>query len=101
MLNASGPNELERIVQKFDDERAQTSCRPRHPISLEKSGEQAIVAASYDPNYGACPVGRYSESTVVTVLSRVLLSGELTSRSVVHIGATEGENDSYDDACNH
>jgi hypothetical protein len=43
-------------------------------------------------------VERYLESTVVTVLSRMLLNGELTSGSFVHIEATEGDDDSYDDA---
>jgi ATP-dependent Clp protease ATP-binding subunit ClpB len=61
-----------------------------------------VLAASYDPNYGARPVERYLESTVVTQLSRMLISGELTSGCVVRIEAasvndSEGDEDSYDD----
>lgn len=40
---------------------------------------------------------RYLESTVVTALSRMLISGELTSGCVVHIEAVELDDDSYDD----
>lgn len=99
-FNALCPNQLERIVQK-----SMNSVRKRlstHGIRvvLEKSVAQAVLAASYDPNYGARPVERFVESTIVTVLSRMLLSGELTSGSVVHIEAVEqhDEDSSYDDA---
>jgi hypothetical protein len=56
-------------------------------LVLESGGVSTILAASYNPNYGARPVERYLESTVVTTLSRMLLSGELQSGSIVHIEA--------------
>merc|ERR1712107_911816 len=44
---------------------------------------------------GARPVERFLEGTVVTKLSRMLISGELTSGTVVHIeaAAAAGTND--------
>jgi ATP-dependent Clp protease ATP-binding subunit ClpA len=66
-------------------------------VVLESSGAKAILAASYDPNYGARPVERYLESTVVTTLSRMLISGDISSGSIVRIEAAEGDDESYDD----
>ena len=40
---------------------------------------------------------RYLESTVVTTLSRMLISGELTSGSLARIEALEMDDESYDD----
>merc|ERR1712125_24234 len=62
----------------------------------------AILESSYDPNYGARPVERYLEGTVVTELSRMLISGELQNGATVHIegiegGELDGEDSSLDD----
>ena len=67
-------------------------------VVLKSSGAPAVLAASFDPNYGARPVERYLESTVVTTLSRMLISDELTIGSLVHIEAVEMEDESYDDS---
>jgi len=56
-------------------------------VILESSGVSTILAASYDPNYGARPVERYLESTVVTKLSKMLISGEIGSGCTIHIEA--------------
>ena len=92
MFNALKPKQLERIVQKSMRNISEriaslSSSQSNIKIVLESSGVQAILAASYNPNYGARPVERYLESTVVTTLSRLLLSGELQSGSIVHIEA--------------
>jgi ATP-dependent Clp protease ATP-binding subunit ClpB len=97
MFNALGPTQLEAIVQK-----SMTSVRKRLAekgvrVILESSGAKTILEASYDPNYGARPVERYLESTVVTTLSRMLISGELESGTTVHIEALDRDDDSYDD----
>jgi ATP-dependent Clp protease ATP-binding subunit ClpB len=92
MFNALKPKQLERIVQKSmrsisDRIASLSSSQSNIKIILESSGVSAILAASYNPNYGARPVERYLESTVVTTLSRMLLSGELQSGCIVHIEA--------------
>jgi len=87
-FNALGNNQLEQIVQK-----SITGVRKRLSpmgvrIVLEPSGAQAVLANSYDPSFGARPVERYLESTVVTKLSRMLIEGTLASGMTVHIEAT-------------
>jgi ATP-dependent Clp protease ATP-binding subunit ClpB len=97
MFNSLGPSQLEKIVQKsINGVRSRLAARGIRVV-LEKSGARAILAESYDPQYGARPVERYLESTVVTVLSRMILRGDLSSGSVVHIEALEGDDDSFDD----
>jgi ATP-dependent Clp protease ATP-binding subunit ClpB len=101
MFNALGPCQLEKIIQK-----SMTGIRKRLAtqgirVVLESSGAQAILAASYNPDYGARPVERYLESSVVTTLSRMLISGELTSGSIVRIEAVDTTTDNsseYDDS---
>jgi len=99
MFNSLGTEQLEKICQK-----AMTGVKRRLAaqgirVILEKSGASAILQASYDRNYGARPVERYLEKTIVTQLSKMLIKGEITSGSTVHIeaiGATDTDvNDSY------
>jgi ATP-dependent Clp protease ATP-binding subunit ClpB len=98
MFNSLGPSQLEKIVQKSMKGVRKRLAAQGVRVILETNGVKAILAASYNPNYGARPVERYLESTVVTALSRMLISGELTSGSVVRIEAIEGvEEDSFDD----
>ena len=108
MFNSLKPKQLERIVQKAMrniNERLASlpSSQSNVRIVLESSGVKAVLAASYNPNYGARPVERYLESTVVTTLSRMLLSGEIQSGSIVHIEAAtpqdclDSDDASYDD----
>lgn len=61
-------------------------------IMLEASGTEAIIEASFDTNFGARPVERYLERTVVTKLSKMLLSGEIESGCTVHIEASPWDN---------
>ena len=65
---------------------------------LEKSGTEAILNASYDREYGARPVERYLEQTVVTKLSKMLIGGELASGYTVFIEGIpqSSDDDSFD-----
>jgi len=99
MFNSLGLSQLEKIVQKSMKGVRKRLATQGVRVVLESSGAKAILAASYDPDYGARPVERYLESTVVTKLSRMLISGELTSGSTVYIEAVAGpDDDSYDDS---
>jgi ATP-dependent Clp protease ATP-binding subunit ClpB len=98
IFNSLGVAQLEKIVHK-----AMRGVKRRLAVQgirvvMEKSGAQAVLAASYNRSYGARPVERYLESTVVTTLSRMLISGELTSGSLVHIEALDDEDDSLYDS---
>eukprot|EP00980_Cylindrotheca_fusiformis_P002240 scaffold517_cov119-Cylindrotheca_fusiformis.AAC.23 len=100
MFNALGSSQMERIVQK-----AMSGVKRRLEakgigVVLERSGTKAILESSYEPSYGARPVERYLEGTVVTELSRMLISGELRSGTTVHIECAdfgEGDDSSLDD----
>lgn len=99
MFNSLGSSQLEKIVQKSMKGVTQRLNARGIRVILESSGAKAILAASYDPDYGARPVERYLESSVVTTLSRMLISGEISSGHIVHIEATGSSDDdeSYDD----
>jgi len=97
MFNSLGKSQMERILQK-----AMTSVKRRLQtrgvnVILEQSGTRALLDSSFDPSYGARPVERFLEGTVVTQLSRMLISGELASGSTVHIESGDSEEDSLDD----
>ena len=94
-----GSEQLEKILQKSIKGVKRRLAPKGIKVILESSGAKAILDASYDPSYGARPVERYLESTVVTQLSRMLISGELSSGTTVHIEAVDSEDDSLDD-CN-
>ena len=51
---------------------------------------RCVVAASYDPAYGARPVRRYMEKQIGTQLSRLLIAGELPEGSHVCVDADAG-----------
>lgn len=87
MFNSLGTSELERIVQKAMKGIKRRLGSKGVKVNLSSSGVRAILDASYDPSFGARPVERYLEGTVVTRLSRMLISGELTSGTIVHIEA--------------
>lgn len=87
MFNALGVKQLEKIVQKSMRSVRKRLAAQSVRVVLESSGAKAILAASYNPDYGARPVERYLESTVVTRLSRMLISGEITSGTIVYIEA--------------
>ena len=96
IFNALGPDQLEKIVQKSMRGIRRRLAAKGIKVVLESSGAKAILDASYDPSYGARPVERYLEGTVVTQLSKMLISGELTSGSIVRIEAA-GSSTSDDD----
>jgi ATP-dependent Clp protease ATP-binding subunit ClpB len=99
IFNALGPYQLEKIIQKSMMGIRKRLAAQGIRVILESSGAQAILAASYNPDYGARPVERYLESSVVTALSRMLISGELTSGSIVRIEAAstvDNNNDQHD-----
>jgi len=59
-------------------------------ITLDDSAAQFILNQAYDPVYGARPLKRFLEKHIVTQISRMLLSGELTDHSSVLITTTSG-----------
>merc|ERR1712125_32392 len=103
MFNSLGKSHMERIVQKAITGVKRRLRNKGIGLVLEQSGAKAILESSYDPNYGARPVERYLEGSIVTELSRMLISGELRNGTTVHIEGTEVESDeeSSIDDCNY
>lgn len=97
MFNSLGVTQLEKIVHKAMRGVKRRLGTKGIRVVLEKSGAKAVLDASYDPAYGARPVERYLEGTVVTELSRMLIRGDLPSGTTVHIEASTEEDDSLDD----
>merc|ERR1719194_100466 len=85
VFNSLGASELEKVVHKSIQGIKRCLIQRGVRIELEKSGVKEILDVSFDPSFGARPVERYLESEVVTALSRMLISGELTSGTTVHI----------------
>ena len=91
MFNSLGTEQLEKVVQKSMQGVKRRLASKGVKVELESSGVKAILDASYDPSFGARPVERYLEGSVVTTLSRMLISGELTSGTIVHIEGVKAE----------
>lgn len=88
MFKPLGYNQLEKICHKAMRGVKRRLATQGVRLVLEESGVSAILEASFDPNYGARPVERYLEQTVVTKLSKMLISGEIGNGCIVHIEAT-------------
>eukprot|EP00957_Ditylum_brightwellii_P204932 15341440-Ditylum_brightwellii.AAC.1 len=91
MFNSLGPEQLEKICQKAMGSLKSRLAEQGIGIVLEKSGAEAILGASYNRDYGARPVERYLEQTVVTSLSKMLIAGELNRGTTVHVEGVDDE----------
>ena len=60
-------------------------------LELTEAAKDAIVEASYDPQYGARPLRRYVQHTVETMLSKRILRGDITPGQTVTVDAENGE----------
>jgi ATP-dependent Clp protease ATP-binding subunit ClpB len=85
VFNPLGPTQLSSICHKamnsIDKRLAQQDIR----TNLHDSAIQLILDTSYDPQFGARPLERYLEKTVVTDISRLIISGELLPGETVNI----------------
>ncbi len=60
-------------------------------LELTQAAKDAIVDASYDPQYGARPLRRYVQHTVETMLSKRILRGDINPGQTVTVDAENGE----------
>ncbi len=93
MFNSLGVAQLEKICNKAMKGVKKRLAGQGIRVVLERTGTEAILDASFDRNYGARPVERYLEHTVVTKLSRMLISGEIHSGCTVFIEGVEVDDD--------
>lgn len=96
MFNSLGADQLEKICQKAIKGVKKRLAGQGIRIVLERSGTEAILGASYDKSYGARPVERYLENTVVTKLSKMLIGGELSSGYTVFVEGVVDDDGSFD-----
>jgi ATP-dependent Clp protease ATP-binding subunit ClpB len=87
MFRSLGKAQLQKICHKAMKGVKRRLATQGIRVILENSGANAVLEASFDPNYGARPVERYLEQSIVTKLSKMLISGEITSGCTVHIEA--------------
>jgi len=89
MFNPLGPTQMRAVVRKHLEGIGQRLVN-KHNVNLvtDDAACDAILQAGYDPAYGARPLARTCESSVVTELSRLVVAGELPRGCTVSITAT-------------
>mmetsp|Transcript_6929 Transcript_6929/g.25904 ORF Transcript_6929/g.25904 Transcript_6929/m.25904 type:complete len:889 (-) Transcript_6929:1581-4247(-) len=60
-------------------------------LEFTEKARDFLVAETYDPNYGARPLRRYIERNIVTDLSRMLIAGQVSEDSKVHVDFRNGK----------
>jgi len=91
IFNPLGQNQLTSICHKAMKNIDLRLSQQDIKTNLHDSAIKLILDTSYDPQYGARPLERYLEKTVVTDISRMIISGDLISGETVNIEAG-GEN---------
>ncbi|HEY6370010.1 MAG TPA: AAA family ATPase [Candidatus Sulfotelmatobacter sp.] len=95
-FNALSDKELERIVNT-QIEALRKKLSEEREIGLEiSSGALAYLGKqSYDPAYGARPVGRTMQQLVLSPLATAILAGDVQSKQVLQIDYEEAEGLSF------
>ena len=75
--------QIDKLNQRLEDQQIR--------VDLTPAAKDAIVDASYDPQYGARPLRRYVQHTVETMLSKRLLKGDILPNQTVTVDAVDGQ----------
>ena len=60
-------------------------------LCITDKAKKLIIERGYDPLYGARPLRRYLQSSVETLLARVILSGDLAAGSTLTVDVENDE----------
>ncbi|GLI67219.1 hypothetical protein VaNZ11_011143 [Volvox africanus] len=90
MFEPLRPEEMTRIAGLMGRELAARLAPRNIGLSFTDAALTYAVQQAYDPEYGARPLRRWMEHTVVTELSRMIVSGKLPDNSDVVVGAAGG-----------
>ena len=60
-------------------------------LVITDAAKSLIIERGYDPLYGARPLRRYLQSSVETLLARVILSGDLAAGTTLTVDTEDGE----------
>ena len=63
----------------------------RGTVVLTPEAKQYIIAAAYDPQYGARPLKRYLQHTVETLLAKRIVQGNISPNSTITVKVENGE----------
>ena len=75
--------QIDKLNQRLADQQIK--------VELTQAAKDAIVDASYDPQYGARPLRRYVQHTVETMLSKRLLRGDILPGQTITVDAVDGQ----------
>jgi len=85
MFERLGQAQLRRIVRQHIAQVQRRLEEKAITLEVDDGACDHILRQSYDPEYGARPIRRFVEGTLVTALSRRLLEGTLSENSTVQI----------------
>jgi ATP-dependent Clp protease ATP-binding subunit ClpB len=89
-FNSLTQSELERIVNTHIDQLRRKLTEDREVgLTIAPEALQYLAKQSYDPAYGARPVGRTLQRLVLAPVATAILSGEIAARQNLHIGYSE------------
>ncbi|GIL83035.1 hypothetical protein Vretimale_8548 [Volvox reticuliferus] len=90
MFEPLRPEEMTRIAGLMGRELAARLTPCNIGLTFTDGALRYAVQQAYDPEYGARPLRRWMEHTVVTELSRMIVSGKLPDNSDVVVNAAGG-----------
>ncbi|MFZ0964839.1 MAG: AAA family ATPase [Terriglobia bacterium] len=91
-FNSLTQTELERIVDaQIAQLRAKLAEERQINLELSREALEYLAKESYDPAYGARPVGRTLQQLVLAPLATALLAEEAVSGQTLQIGYVQGE----------
>ncbi len=83
--------EIEQVVDlMFGDLRARLAER-RLTLQVTEGARRFIARQGFDPVYGARPLRRFIAREVETQIGRVLLAGDVTEGSVIHVDVVDDD----------
>jgi ATP-dependent Clp protease ATP-binding subunit ClpB len=85
------PLQLHALVSIVEAHVRQLSKRlasQRVGLSITPAGARAVLAASYDPSFGARPIRRYVTNVVGTEVSRLIVSGKAKADTTIAVDAS-------------
>lgn len=86
-----GRKQLQKIVLLQFDSVVKRLKDSQITMHITEGALDVILDEAYDPQYGARPIKRYIEKHVVTDLSKLIISGQLHSKSHVEISDKSGK----------
>ena len=83
--------EIHTIVKLMSRDILQRVAEQGISVKITPAAIDVIADAGFDPEYGARPIRRVLQTKVEDALSEALLRGNITTDSVVTIGAKQGD----------